>query len=67
MSAEDKTTGNKNKITITNDKGRLRCVGEEEGGRRRKKGAGGRWGVAEPASANRRPGCSRVRTPPRCI
>ena len=23
MSAEDKTTGNKNKITITNDKGRL--------------------------------------------
>lgn len=26
MSAEDKTTGNKNKITITNDKGRLRLV-----------------------------------------
>lgn len=26
VSAEDKTTGNKNKITITNDKGRLRLV-----------------------------------------
>ena len=26
VSAEDRTTGKKNTITITNDKGRLRCV-----------------------------------------
>ena len=26
MTAEDRTTGKKNKITITNDKGRLRCA-----------------------------------------
>lgn len=30
MTAEDRTTGKKNKITITNDKGRLRWVCESE-------------------------------------
>ena len=39
MTAEDRTTGKKNKITITNDKGRLRC-GEGRGSRGQEPGRG---------------------------